>query len=81
MRILALLLGIAITTASATTLMAFSIDPRCAQMDDKVGCTCALTVGHGGILGSAGARTRMRWFHRNRSADAFMKCKQQAGRQ
>ena len=51
------------------------IDPQCAKMRDKVGCTCALKNG-GGI------DAKGNWYTRNSRAlnDAFVQCQLRLGK-
>jgi len=47
-----------------------TIDPQCAKMDDKIGCTCALQNG-----GSIGIRHgRMEWWFGRGNAATVQKC-------
>ena len=61
-------LGFAVTIATAA--QAFTIDPQCQSMSDKVGCTCALQTG-GRIVNRKGS---VWWEHAKGSDFAFRQC-------
>jgi hypothetical protein len=52
---------------------AAGIDPQCAKMRDKVGCTCALQ--NGGEI-----RPNGQWRYPGRTVEAFSACMRKAGR-
>lgn len=67
-------LSVLLTTLPA---LAQKIDPQCAKMRDKVGCTCAIQNG-GQVVAEPGGGYR--WFYPGRSIDAFAQCMRRAGR-
>ena len=65
-------------TLAATFAQAAQIDPRCTNVKDKIGCTCA--VQNGGDIG-VGRDGRKRWFsvrgstNNNKATnEAFIRC-------
>ena len=67
-------LGFAVTTATAAH--AFTIDPQCEKMRDKVACTCALQAGGTVGLDKKGG---MWWKAPKTNAFAFRQCAAENG--
>ena len=66
----------------ATSAEAQRIDPRCATMRDKIGCTCALE--NGGGVGRRPGSNRKRWYSKRGSQshvnEDFVQCMVRNGR-
>jgi hypothetical protein len=59
-----------LTIATLNNASAFQIDPQCATMQDKIGCTCALQTG-----GTVGLRRgQMWWQSARRNQSEFQQC-------
>jgi hypothetical protein len=72
-----------VMAATSSAAYALSIDPRCAKMRDRLGCTCAVQNG-GGIKTDRGTRGT-RWYSKrggNNTApnEQFVQCQRQASR-